>query len=410
MKRIESFDFLRGILMIFIILFHASVFNYANINKIDFSSPPIIVVLISFLTLWGGMIIFYSGMINTITTLQRNNKIYAKFIFYAGLMCVLINYILNIFLGRWANDFVNNKPDMTIIANLIRNSQLAFPHISKWFEGSSLLIIGLNLIFLSLLLYLFLKKETRDYKKQYWILGILGFVIMFISVMRIYLYPLIEQSISQHNYFLAFILGYAVANPYPIFPYLAYGLFASMVGIMVYQEKFNLIKKVMIPIASFFTIFGLIGMLQFEKTISKADYFWYFKTHFELGIFIFIAILTTYFYLVKNKEFKWAQFIKNFSTVSLSIYLLEVTVSELFGRTLSTILPMWNQTINGCLLFGFANVVLWSCILMVWSKFNFKYSFEYFWVLFFNKIGKTSTKILLHRQRNNIAGGGYPSS
>jgi hypothetical protein len=394
MKRIGAFDFLRGILLIFIIIFHASVYNYANIHKIDFTNPPISVVIISFLTLWGGLLIFYSGMINTLMTLRRNDRSYIKFLFYAGLICIFVNYLLNILLGRWANDFVNNRPDMSVVANLIRNSHLSMPHLSKWFEGSSLMIIGVNLICLSLFFHLFFKTNAKDFKKQYLILGISGFAIMLVSFIRIPLYPMIEQSIQQHNYILAAILSYTVANPYPIFPYLAYGLFASMMGIMVYQQRFDLIKRIMIPIASFFTLFGIAGMMQFEKTISKADYFWYFKTQSELGVFIFIAIFVTYLYMIRHEEFEWARFIKNFSTVCLSIYLLEVTISELFGRALSSILPSWNQTINGCLLFGFGNVLVWGLILMMWRKTNFKYSVEYFWVLFFVKIGKTSTKIL----------------
>jgi hypothetical protein len=31
---------------------------------------------------------------------------------------------------------------------------------------------------------------------------------------------------------------------------------------------------------------------------------------------------------------------------------------------------------------------------MAWSKSNFKYSLEYFWVILFRKMGKASTKIL----------------
>ena len=111
------------------------------------------------------------------------------------------------------------------------------------------------------------------------------------------------------------------------------------------------------------------------------------------GIFIFITLFVAYLYLIKHKEFNWARVIKNFSIVSLSIYLLEVTLSESVGRALLLILPDWNQTINGCLLFGFFNVIIWLVILMFWSKSNFKYSLEYFWVLFFKKIGKTSTKM-----------------
>ena len=62
-KRYESLDILRGIAIILIVFFHTSVYNFANIHKIDFSNPPISVVLISFLVLWGGLLIFYSGIV-----------------------------------------------------------------------------------------------------------------------------------------------------------------------------------------------------------------------------------------------------------------------------------------------------------------------------------------------------------
>ena len=72
--RIESLDVLRGIALMFIILFHSSIYNYANINKIDFSNPPIIVVLMSFMALWGGIFIIYSMVVNTIMLLRRGQK------------------------------------------------------------------------------------------------------------------------------------------------------------------------------------------------------------------------------------------------------------------------------------------------------------------------------------------------
>jgi len=35
-KRIDSLDFLRGISLILVVFFHTSVYNFANIHKIDF--------------------------------------------------------------------------------------------------------------------------------------------------------------------------------------------------------------------------------------------------------------------------------------------------------------------------------------------------------------------------------------
>jgi len=84
-KRINSLDFLRGISIILIIFFHTSIYNYANIHKIDFNNPPIIVVVMSFLVLWGGLIIFYSGIINAIMLSGRieksSNLQHTKFLF-----------------------------------------------------------------------------------------------------------------------------------------------------------------------------------------------------------------------------------------------------------------------------------------------------------------------------------------
>lgn len=41
-KRIDSLDYLRGISLILVVFFHTSVYNFVNIDKIDFNNPPII--------------------------------------------------------------------------------------------------------------------------------------------------------------------------------------------------------------------------------------------------------------------------------------------------------------------------------------------------------------------------------
>jgi glucan phosphoethanolaminetransferase (alkaline phosphatase superfamily) len=147
--------------------------------------------------------------------------------------------------------------------------------ITKLFDGSSISIIGLNLIIVTLLLlfFLFKTKGFEKEKRNYWVLGILGFVIMLFSFVIIYIYNIVGQSIQAKNYLLATMLSFAIANPYPLLPYLAYNLFDSMIGLMIYKKRKKLIKKVIIPIGLFFFIYGLVGCMNFPKTISKADYF-----------------------------------------------------------------------------------------------------------------------------------------
>jgi hypothetical protein len=149
----------------------------------------------------------------------------------------------------------------------------------------------------------------------------------------------------------------------------------------------------LIPLGILFLVFGVKGEMKNDKTISTPDLFWFFKTQLELGIFL---LLLTVFLMASGKvQRKSSRFplILWFSRLSLTIYLVEALVSELFGRAGSLIVPGWNQTINGCLLFGAFNVALRAMILFFWRKTGFRYSLEYFWVMLFRKFGKESGKL-----------------
>lgn len=397
-KRLKSMDILRGMALMFIILFHSSIYNYANIHKIDFSNPPILIVLMSFMALWGGIFIIYSTVANTVMILKRNQKESNPKIFIcltiAGGIYLFFHYILNIFLGRWNVDFINNKPDMTFIAGTLRNMHLSLPHITKFFEGSSLSTIALNLIILSWVLFLLLKNNgVNKAARNYLWLGIPGFLIMVLSFVRVSLYGQFTNAVESNNYFLAILYSFTLANPYPLLPYLAYGFFGALIGLMIFSNRKDLLKKVIAPIGIFFILFGLIGMTNFPKTISKPDYFWYFKTNLELGLFLIMLISAFLLFEHKTKFLNKLPVMEWFSRISLTIYMLETFLSEIVRIILHSFLPNWDQTINGCLAFGVFNIVIWIVILFFWKKVNFKYSLEYFWVKFFDKIGKSSTKM-----------------
>ncbi len=396
--RIESLDLLRGLALMFIILFHASIYNFANINKIDFSNPPIIVVLMSFMALWGGIFIIYSMIVNAIMALRRTEGGFGRRIFsdlaLTGIVLLFFHYILNIFLGRWSNDFINNRPNMTVVADSLRNMHLALPRSANFFEGSSISTIAFNLIILSVVMfYMFRGDGLKKEKRNYLILWFSGFLVMVLSFVRVNIFPVLAGSAAAGNYLMASFFSFFIANPYPLLPYLAYGIFGLMIGIMIFSGRKKLLKTIIVPTGIFFIIFGLAGMTNFEKTISTPDYFWYFKTNFELGIFL---LLTASAYLLAEGKRGFAKnlsLVRWFSRVTLSIYLLETLLSEILRIILFKFSPDWNQTINGCLAFGMVNVIIWSAIVFFWRKSNFKYSLEYYWVLLSDKAGKRSTKL-----------------
>ncbi len=397
-RRIASLDILRGIAVVFILFFHSSIFNYANIHKIDFSNPPILIVLMSFMALWGGLFVIYSSVVNTYMLMQKDRQEQKarqyRYVFIAGVIYIIFHFLLNIFLGRWTIDFVNNQPDLTAVASSLRNMRFTLPQLSKLFEGSSLSTIGINLMALSLIAYLLLRNDGAErQKRNYWALGLSGSLIMLLSFVRVYIYPSFDKALADNDLLASLFYSFTIANPYPLIPYVAYGLFGMMIGMMAYHGRKDLLRWVVAPMGSAFLVYGIIGMLNLEKSISKPDYFWYFKTNFELGVFILMLIFSLLVLSRANWLTDRLPLLKWFSRVSLTVYMLETTTSEILRLIGQRLLPSWNETINGCLLFGVINVGLWSLILLLWSKVDFKYSIEYVWVAVFRRLGKSSTKL-----------------
>jgi len=389
---------LRGLAVMLIILFHSSIYNFANIHLLDFSNPPVIVVLISFMGLWGGMFIIYSMSVNTLMlgSATRNSMSFKPFYFLilAGLFYLAVHFILNLFLGRWNVDFVNNQPILTETAYLFRNGSLTAPAGIKLFDGSSIGTIGLNLIILILLLYLIFRKGSMAGTGHFFLFaGTAGTLIMLLSFVRVYFFPFFAGIIESDQYFTGILLSFLLANPYPLLPYLAYGVFGIMIGLMIHRGKDRLLKRAMVPLGLFFMAYGLAGMMNFDKTISRPDFFWYFKTNFELGLFILMIVLCRFYPSPGSPVLKSLVMLQWFSRVSLTIYLLETTVSEVLRLAGLRLFPGWNETINGCLAFGAVNIIFWTVLLFYWRRVNFKYSIEYFWVALFEKLGKKSTKL-----------------
>jgi hypothetical protein len=283
---------------------------------------------------------------------------------------------------------------VTASAYLFRNGSLTLPDSIKLFDGSSVGTIGMNLIILSLLLFLIFRKGSMDKTGHFYLIaGSAGTAIMLFSFVRIYIFQFFAGLVELHSYFSGILLSFLLANPYPLLPYFAYGIFGVMIGLMIHQGKDRILKRAMVPLGIFFLVYGIAGMMSFEKTISKPDFFWYFKTNFELGAFILMIVLCRFYPAPGSPVLSRLVIIQWFSRVSLTIYLLETTVSEVLRLAGLRLFPGWNNTINGCLVFGAVNIIFWTVLLFFWRRVNFKYSIEYFWVALFKRLGKKSTKL-----------------
>jgi hypothetical protein len=322
-QRIESLDLLRGGAMMVTILFHSSIYNYPNVSNIIIGKPSFVVKLMGVVALWGGIFIILSMVINTIMLLRRNCDEYRmdhfKSLLIAGIVYFFCHYALIYLIGRWSNDLGKNQPNLTIVASSLRNLRFTLPPVEKLFDSSSMSAIASNLIVMTLVLLLLLRKLDKDNLTRMAIfLGMVGLLILSISFIRVPLFTIFQQAKESHNFLVGIPLGFALSHPYPLLPYLSYGFFGSMIGILIFQGNNRLLFKIVIPIGSFFIAAGMIGMSQFERTIAEPDYYWYFKTIFELGAFLIMTALLPVIHLNSGMVQKMV-FINWFSRISLSI-------------------------------------------------------------------------------------------
>jgi peptidoglycan/LPS O-acetylase OafA/YrhL len=217
-------------------------------------------------------------------------------------------------------------------------------------------------------------------------------LIILFSFTRVFLYPFYEIARDNLDVLPAALLGFILVHPYPLLAYAAYGFFGAMIGILIHENRPKLLRRLILPAGLSFLLYGLIGMSRFELSVAQPDYFWYFKTTFELGFFLLLILLLISIHwdpkFLKNfAPLKW------FSRVSLSVFLLETTVSEIMRQIWLAISSHWVGSIPACVLFGLVNLMFWTLILYFWQKSGFKYSFEYFWVKGLRWMGKDSTKL-----------------
>jgi hypothetical protein len=348
----------------------------------------------SFMALWGGLFIFYSSFINTYASFSNQSESelmkQQRYLRIAAVVYFFVHIALSLIFGRWANDFVHNRPNMTLVAASMRTGRLVLPNLEILNDGSSLLIIGTNLFVVSYLIksILFPKNDKRFWRNLV-LISIAGLLLMVLSSARVYLHPVLDPSESS-NILLGIIFSIFLGNPYPMIPYLAYGLFGMVLGALYARGKMKVLVPIAITLSIFFIVYGILGIGNHDKTISTPDYFWYYKTQVELGLFMLLFLLA-----LSLGKFRFAKIpiIGWFSRVSLSVYMLETLISELIRVPILKIIPDWNQTINGSLLFGGINVLLWLILVSLWKQIDFRYSLEYWWVKGFARLGKESSKL-----------------
>jgi hypothetical protein len=406
-KRYFSIDIIRGFAILSIIFLHSCFAHYRNITKIDFNNPPLSVTIIGFLLMWSGLFAMISMIANTSTQISRmkdgliDKKNMLYYFLSGGALIIFFHYFYFLLLGPVVLDFENNNHKYSLVSGFLHNGFFNFELTDRFLYNSSLSMIGWNLVIIGVILYFLMKRYGNNLAKITKSIGIIGALIIFLSIIRIPLFPLIDQVRQSQNLFVSALFNLLINKNDPLLPYLGFGFFGAMIGLLItYESRTKKIVRYLGIIASVWMILGLVFYRFFPDTMLERsiDGLWFSIMLIQLGLFIWLVIAALTFFDYRKEEkrnriarrFKW---IRQFGMVSLTVFMFETPLGEITAKIWSTLIPGWDLSINKVMLFGLFNVLVWFFIVQIWWKGKFKYSFEWLTVKIFKRIGRKSNKV-----------------
>lgn len=413
MRRLLFVDFLRGIAIFCVIIFHAMTFDIfeGTQQALDSVSPLVMIFAfpIGIIGSWAAIFVFLSGIANTAVVYNQLKKGTKPLKVLLGailpsLAIIIINYIFLIFFSHYR--LVGGQKYYSIVNGTLE--LLAYPGFDPriLLFNSALIMIGFGAIISNSILIIF-KKRLLDEKsnKIYWILIIIGLFIFAITplldwIFQIHSFPpsefatlghtsMIDEFWAEGKYGAAYFTSLIIGPRHSIFPYAAYGAFGAIFGTMILRKidkkkfmRFGFILGVIFTIIGFLLWIPLGVPALNEPKYSPNLYVT------DLGLlFCFITLFATLFEYrdkktrinIQNKTI----FVRRYSMVTMTIFVFEnplsTAISQIFNLIFSPIFPdgIVKNEIFGFIVFLPIVFFIWHFILKAWEKVNFKGSVEW---------------------------------
>lgn len=400
-KHYDSLDFLRGLGIFFVLILHTSFYFYQDIYDVDLNNPSPIITVIGFLLMFAGLFAIVSGISHTVSFLNYGRENPRKRLGYMlgqGALLLVIAYLYFIFTGPGIIHFETRSMDESLFVALIRQGSFQPLTFDRLFYIDSLVMIGVNVIFISLLL--FGLKKLLDKPKVHIFVLIMATVFMVVSYIRIPLYEVYLEARQEKNYWLIFLLNWLVNKNNPIFPFLAFGMFGVWVGLLLKHNPVKGLVKWILPVSLGYLGAGIAGYILTPETMLERaiDPTWYFIKVMQIGLFLLMVLLAMLFFDQEKKRscFVFA-FFKRFGVAGLTPFFLEQIVSALIYLIITQIYPVYFN-IPVTLIYGVTLAILWGLFLKFWEKKGYRYGLEWIMTKLLAKVGYSS-------KRNKLMGG-----
>jgi uncharacterized membrane protein len=434
-ERFVTFDFLRGFAIFIMVLFHifGHVYDHSWTNTGVLEEMPksllLVWIFFGFLLSLNSFFLFISSIVNSISITK-------KMIRGALVRNILVKQFLTGFillLAGFLSDSLgyNGYFGQSLLTGNWRNVR---PLWQLFFSINTLQIIGWCMIIVGFIQILLIMNE--GYKKYIRNIAILLCLAIIVLTISPFLHNWVDNlpwkvpenpPPSYYDYdhttwpseyfqaenasFKAWILAIFAGDYLPFFPYLSTALFGTIIGFTLVRTK--PVKKLpLIGGLSGLGIMGIGGIFLYFGFITFSA-----ATRPALGNFLVITgaevcIVMLFLWLLeyRGKAEKFASniVVKHFrlwGMVSLTIYCLQIIeilprwILGSFINLFTSIDPHLSFVFGYgkeylAFLVGFFVILFFEGLVLLWSKFNFKYSFEWFIIKFQNLSSKSYSKRL----------------
>ncbi len=396
MKRtLEGLDLLRGIGIFGVIALHGAFYHFPGLYALDLTNPPPVVTAIGFLLMFAGLFGLLSGLVHGLSHLRRAadpdfrpGRALGRGLAAGGFFLVVAYAYFNL-TGPGLVHLSEGYMDESVLVHLVRTGTLAAPSLDRLLYVDALVMIGVNLILLSLFWAAYGKLAPRlPAGLRAHVPGIAGLAVLLLSLLRLPLYPVYLDAVAAKDWPLAFALNWLVNKNNPVLPYLAFGLLGAWcAALLASPGGFVRLRRWVLPAGSVLLAAGVaLYVLLPESMLQRAiDGQWYAIMVLQSGLFLLVVLA-----FLRAVDFHrdgsdkttatpaapLARYLRRFGVAGLTAFFLESVLSEAVYGILARVFPGFSPGLSGALLFGLCLAVAWGFLLIPWARTGYRFGIE----------------------------------
>ena len=404
MRRLRSLELLRGFGVMLMVFLHGALYHYGSLQQLDLSNPPLIVTLIGFLLMWGGLFAVLSGAAHAIRAVERLDHGVAvptvrRWEWLSGGGYVVLGITYFTLVGPPLIDLAAGTRDSSLVVGLIQFGDLEAPSPARWLYMNTLFMIGFSTLLVAPAFAWLAQRHDPRSPRFRWLIAALAFLALITSWLRIPLYPLYEQAAAEGRTSFLLLSFWLVNKNDPMWPALGLTLCGTLLGLVSVGRSEPGRLRLPIGLGVLLLATGIAGWTFGPPSMLRRsiDMTWLSITVAQAG-FMLLGLAGFHQWLDGARQTTapdgpFTRTLRRFSRASLSVLFGETIVSEVVARGLEALASGWNRSLTAAVLFGLGSAGVWAIILARWERTNYRGSIEQGWVRVMGALGRPSTRL-----------------